>query len=397
MKPVFMVVGGNRINVSVIEKAKEIGMRVMVVHTNVKSPGSKRADIVVEANPSDLRTIEKAASHYKVIGCMTRSEEAVSAVCKINERMHLPNQGVGIGESVTNKYLMRQCFKRAGVSCPQPFYIVEPGADLYPLRQELTEGLKRNCYIVKPTDSAGSNGVTKISDIEQLKPAIHAARKFTQRGRVIVEQFVEGIEIGAQCFSIHGEMVLCLLSRKTLAADRVSIGHSFPLLLPEHLMNRIKTECGKALQSLGIVNGPSNIDLILDDKGTTYILEVGARIGGTRLPEIVKAHSGIDLVEASIRLAAGQELHLPVPIQAPVAGLLLYFDQPNKIKYIRNYTHLLDKYKPLSYSVNIKNQMSVSPEQKNCGYVLCTGVNAKAAEQNCTEFIDGLKQLIDYY
>ena len=54
------------------------------------------------------------------------------------------------------------------------------------------------------------------------------------------------------------------------------------------------------VKALEINNGPSNIDLIFDKRdGQAKIIEVGARIGATCLPELVEYFSGIDWVKIS--------------------------------------------------------------------------------------------------
>src|SRR5699024_570848 len=63
--------------------------------------------------------------------------------------------------------------------------------------------------IVKPVDSAGSKGVSKVNRREELKEAIQYALQFSTSEAFIVEEFLEskGFSSDTDCFSIEGELV----------------------------------------------------------------------------------------------------------------------------------------------------------------------------------------------
>ena len=51
-----------------------------------------------------------------------------------------------------------------------------------------------------------------------------------------------------------------------------------------------------------------NLDAMLDANGELVVLEVGPRAGGNCLPAVIKAHTGVDLVDIAIRQALGAEV-----------------------------------------------------------------------------------------
>src|SRR5690606_26783341 len=70
------------------------------------------------------------------------------------------------------------------------------------------------------------------------------------------------------------------------------------------------------------------VDLILDKKtNRVKIIEIGARIGATCLPELVFYHTGIDWVANTILNAIGEEVDLTVKHEKPVAALII--ESPN--------------------------------------------------------------------
>lgn len=395
MKPVFMVIGSGHRHELVIEKVKKLGMDALVVTNASESRAALIADYYEKADVTDIKMIEKIARAYGIVGSITVAETAVPTCCYINEALSLPNQGRGISQVVRDKYLMRQSFAKNNVRSPV-FYKIENEEDYRIVEKIIKAVIHLWPYIVKPTDGENSRGVTKITEFDQFHAAVEHARKNSNNGKIIVEQYIVGLEIGAQCFCINGEMALCLIHNDGLSDQMVPIAHSFPVCLDEQTVSEVKEECAKALQSLGIQNGPSNVDIIIDEDGRPHILEIGARMGGTELPQLVEAHSGIDIIEASILLASGKTVELPTPNNIPVASMVIHFDKTARVKTIENYDHLVKRYKPLEYRVDLGINTKVKPSHKKYGYVIYSGDDAKSAERQCARFIRKLKRLVEF-
>ena len=95
------------------------------------------------------------------------------------------------------------------------------------------------------------------------------------------------------------------------------------------------------VDALGIHEGPSNIDLILDTDGKPRIIEVGARIGATCLPELVFYYTGIDWVRAAVQVAAGMRAELTAIrsqacaayiLQSPKDGIFDSYNVPDSFE-----------------------------------------------------------------
>lgn len=391
-KPVFMIVGGNHYNVISIKKAKELGLDVLVIDVGGKSSGAVLADYLEKASVFDIPEVVRIARKYNVIGVMTRNEKAVKTVCAVIEKLGLPSQGVGFGDTVTDKYLMRKAFQRSDVR-NLLFYKIEDEADYNRVKRELVKELPYSSFIVKPTDRGGSHGVTKVDRIEQFEEAVRIATKKGRNGKVIVEEFVEGQEIGAQCLCVDGRMELSFLSQKSISENLKTIGHAYPVYLPEKQVDAIKYQCEQALACLGVQNGPTTIDIRLSEKGRSYIVDIGLRVGGNKLPELISYHSGIDFVKESIRLAIGEKVKIPQAKQNPAALLHLHFQSSAKVTAIHPWEHLLEQYRPTEFRLKLKPGSIIDPETQSYGYVICEGENAV---QDCSSFVQKLKRLIEF-
>ena len=74
-----------------------------------------------------------------------------------------------------------------------------------------------------------------------------------------------------------------------------------PLLKNNQLNENLYKTTKLALAALGFT-GPANVDLIVDKEGNVYILEIGARIGATCLPDMVLLSTGVDLYDMQVKM-----------------------------------------------------------------------------------------------
>ncbi|MDZ7717881.1 MAG: hypothetical protein U5K72_03550 [Balneolaceae bacterium] len=69
----------------------------------------------------------------------------------------------------------------------------------------------------------------------------------------------------------------------------------------------------------------SNVDvMICDDK--PYIIEIGARMGATCLPEIISIYNDFNAYEFIINLALGEPVSLNRPLKNQANAALLLFE-----------------------------------------------------------------------
>ena len=87
--------------------------------------------------------------------------------------------------------------------------------------------------MVKPVDSSGSKGVSRIDHVDELPAAFATAQQFSRCSRVICEEYFErvGHQITGDGFIVDGELAFLCLSHEhynlTLSSI-VPVGESFP-------------------------------------------------------------------------------------------------------------------------------------------------------------------------
>ncbi|WP_338751855.1 ATP-grasp domain-containing protein [Bacillus sp. FJAT-52991] len=394
----FLVFGGSQLQLPAIQRTQALGMKVVVIDRDPTCIGAKVADYFECVDTTDFSGAEQVARHYNVVGSMTMSNDlAVPTSCYVNERLNLPLQGQGLTDLITDKYSMRQKYAAHQVNSPR-FYQISDSDNLAFIKHQLQSALKTKSFIVKPNDSSGSRGVSKMTNIDELDEAVQYAMSFSPSRKVIVEEFIDGIELGALTFSVDGKMVYCF-AHNDKVSQMVQVGHSFPHLFSSDQEIRIQNECEKALSSLGIKNGPCLLDIILDSNDIPFIIEAGARLSAHKLPDIVKIHSGIDLVTLTVQLASGQKVECPsVTKNEAVAVEMLYFNHDGIVEKIGDLSSLVQKYQPIDFALRILEKQKITKlksSQDHYGYVIFTGKNVVEAEKKCTQFIEECQSLLD--
>lgn len=315
-----MVVGAGYGQFPAILEAKQLNHEVIVVDRNAMAPGMSLADMAFEIDVKNHHSILKIAREMEIDGIMTmQSDLPVQTVAKVVEALGLPGVSNKTAMTCRNKMLTRKLLEKHAI--PQPrFEVVDTPESAYIAALEI--GLP---LIIKPPDSSGSRGVSKVIEMGELLHAYHKGMKYSQYGELLVEEFIPGIEKGAQTFSSAGQCVKVLIHNDTLCLPpyMVPTGHSFPATLLPDMKQRIEEVCIRTLDALGLQHGPANIDFIIDPKAGPKIIEVGARIGATCLPELVYHHTGINWVREAVNASLGDDVNLHEIAEQPCAATIL--------------------------------------------------------------------------
>ena len=171
--------------------------------------------------------------------------------------------------------------------------------------------------IVKPVDSAGSKGVTRVDDPNDLPQAIAHALNESHNGHFIIEDFLEldGYQSSADCFSVGGKLVYAdysdQLFDKNAANPYTPALEIWPSTMKQEHQNYLTKELQRLLSLLKCGTGLYNVESRHCKNGKTYIMEVSPRAGGNRIAELQRIGTGIDLIEAEVLKAVGE----PIPYE----------------------------------------------------------------------------------
>lgn len=164
-------------------------------------------------------------------------------------------------------------------------------------------------WVIKPATEGSSVGVEIIKDKSGLKGALK--RAFSYGEKVIVEKYIKGKEV--QIGILNNRVLGGVEVRPSLEFYNYEAKYTAGLteyILPPQLRQKVyDTAKDKALaahKALGC-SGATRVDLIVDDAGNPFVLEVNTIPGMTEtslLPKIAK-NAGLGFGELLIRIIGG--------------------------------------------------------------------------------------------
>lgn len=322
-----MILGASILQLPAIEKAKAIGLSVIAVDMNPDAIGFKTEGIIKEIiSTIDIPKVLEAAKKHKIDGIMTLASDmpmrTVATVCK---EMNL----VGIDEqtaiNATNKAVMRNVLMSNSV--PIPIFFKVNTFDEF--KNKINVLRKNECkIIVKPADNSGSRGINLITnyDNDYLLKAYEYSKEYSRNGDILVEEYMEGPEVSVETLTVDGICHVIQITDKltTGAPYFVEMGHNQPSNLPDDIKKQIEKVAIAANKAVGITNGPSHTEIKVTKNGPK-IVEIGARLGGDNITtHLVPLSTGVDMVEACIKIALGEKPNILKKINCGSA--IRYFD-----------------------------------------------------------------------
>lgn len=318
----ILLLGGSAQQVIAIKTAKELGYYTVLCDYLPDNPGQYVADKYYNASTTDVEAVYEIAKSEQVNGILAyASDPAALPAAIVAERLGLPSNPAKSVEVLGLKFPWRQFLHEHGFACPK-FYSFHPESSF--------EEIKENCIdftfpvVVKPTDSSGSKGVTRLDSWEGFEKAVTWADSYSRNKVLLIEEFIQRgfpAVIGGDIFVWDGKIVLygemsCL--RDTERSPLIPIGEQLPSGLNKKQQTNIHNELQRIVTALDIRFGELNIEIILDKKDNVHFLELGPRAGGNMIPIQLGDAFGIDLVKANVQAAMGEK---PEFLQEPVKPL----------------------------------------------------------------------------
>ena len=317
----LMLLGGIRYLLPVIEAAHRQGYFVITADYLPDNIAHKYSDKYVNVSIIDREAVLAAARAENIDGIMSFGvDPGVVSASYVQEKLGLPSFGPFRSvEILQNKDRFRKFLADNGFNVPRArgFSSVEealsdPSWYVFPV-------------IVKPTDSAGSKGCSRVDGWDALRPALDEARRHSVSGRIIVEEFIEkdGCSSDTDSMSVDGRLVFtsfCAQRFDSAAPNPYTpAAYSWPSTFTEEQETYLAGEIQRLITLLGLRTAVYNIETRVGVNGKPYIMELTPRGGGNRLCEMLRYATGVDLITAIVRACVGDPLLEPVE-QKPYRG-----------------------------------------------------------------------------
>ena len=387
----ILIVGASILQLPAVRKAKEMGLEVAVADFNPHAIAIPYADHYFNCSTIDPEGMLAVARSYAPDGIMTMATDmpmrTIAYVCKM---CGLPGISEECAFLCTDKIAMVQRFRDCGVPCPQ-FATIRS-------QEELEQKAKTFAYpcILKPSDSSGSRGVCLVNSMDEALERYAYVKAPSRDGQVLMEEYMRGPEVSVETFVVDGKAhVLQITDKRTTGAPHfVETGHSQPSKLPADVQTQIREVAQKACASVGLINGPAHLEMIVTQQGPKMV-EMGARLGGDCITShLVPLSTGISMVEQLIRQSMGLPVNLTPTLHCGSAIRFLSASRPGVLQKIchADLSEHSDTIREIGWFKQIGDTVDdVHSSSDRLGYVIAQAESADAAMDSCCRACEKIK------
>ena len=305
----LMLLGGMRYLVPVIEAAHKLGVYVITCDYLPNNIAHKYSDEYCNVSILEKDKVLEKAKELKIDGILSFAcDPGVATAAYVAEKMKLPSSGPYESiEILQNKGKFRKFLTDNNFNVP----VAKEYTDLETALNDID--MFNWPVIVKPTDSAGSKGVTKVEEKDKLEDAINYALKFSHSNEFIIEDFLEKVGDSSDCdsFSIDGKLKFVSFSAQKFDENcenpYTPAAYTWPASISRENQEELTNEIQRLLSLLNMKSSIYNIETRECTNGKSYIMECSPRGGGNRLAEMVRYITGVDMITNIVKVALGME------------------------------------------------------------------------------------------
>lgn len=389
-----LMLGGSTSQVKAIKKAQEMGLYVIICDYLPDNPGRLVADEFYQVSTTDAQAVYELAQTLNLDGVVCyASDPAAPTAAYVCEKLGFPTNPYESVMVLSNKDTFRAYLKEHGFKVPEAY-----GFESYENYMQMADTFDYP-VMVKPVDSSGSKGINKIYSKEELEFAYNDAMKYSRCKRIIVEKFIEkkGYQISGDGFTVDGKLVFRCFGNEFYAKSEIKeyvpLGECWPSVLDTKTQQKVHDELQRLITELGMKTGAYNIEVIIDKNDDIYILELGARNGGSLIPQITQYATGVDMVEYTIKAALGEDCSDLVMVEPKGfwSNYMVHSKVTGKLKKVHIAEELKDNY--VEYQTDFVEGDPVYAFE-NSGHALGTMVFRYHTEEEMFEKISRLTELV---
>jgi len=395
------IVSGGAEAVPGIQRARAMGLHVVVSDRNPAAPGFAAADERILADTYDVEATVAAATVFhrrtrRIDGVMCMASDVPLTVASVAAELGLPGMSIESARLASDKLAMKRAFERAGVPIPW-FLPVESEADLRRIVAE--RGLP---LVLKPVDGRGARGVLRLTPETDLAWAFAHARSQSRAASVMVEEYLAGPQISTEGLLVDGAGTTCgFIDRNyehmdTFAPFVVENGGEQPSALPSPARRQISSAAMAAGRAMGISTGSVKGDMVWTDRGPR-VIEIAARLsGGWMSTDQIPLGTGVDLIGCAIRTALGEKVSADDlrPRWHRGVAIRYFFPPPGHVTAIEGAAAFatIPWVHRLGFFVQVGDTVEPTTDHtKRAGFVITTGATRDEAVSRARAVVDAVR------
>jgi len=268
-----------------------------------------------------IETVLAACAESPIDGIVAVGDRPAVLAARIGRTLGLPGHPPEAAAISRNKLATREAFQSAGL--PTPWFFATPiDADPASFASRL-----RYPAVVKPLALAGSRGVVRVNNEEELLAAFARVRRLLSardvrlerdeaHGHVLIESFIPGAEYAVEGLLTHGALQTLAIIDKPDPLDGPFFEETIyrmPSVAPPVVQRRIIGAVAAACSAIGLRHGPVHaecrVQVAADDEDLRVdVLEVAARPIGGLCSRAVRFEGNVSLEEVLLRHALGEDV-----------------------------------------------------------------------------------------
>lgn len=175
--------------------------------------------------------------------------------------------------------------------------------------------------IVKPTDSGANIGISITYSKEEIDECVKKAIGLSETGNVIIEQYIDGVEISCTYVIQNGVCKLvCMGSKYAYTNEHGLKALSHAYVYPSPVINKYVEEVDDKIKKMIVGQGINNCTIFFQgiyDNKSFYIFESGLRMEGTASYRITNAMTGQNFMHFMVDNIFGIETDYEVAKEDP--------------------------------------------------------------------------------
>lgn len=383
-----------------IQRAKQLGLTVVVSDRDATAPGVKHAEHFLQADTYNIEETLIAAKQFhakikKINGVICVAADVPKTVAVVAKELGLPSISIYSAVLASDKLAMKRQFFSDEIPIPW-FSAIRSLSHLESIIEQ------EKCKLVlKPVDSRGARGVLQLQSGIDLVAAYNESLKFSPTGRVMVERFLDGPQVSTESLVIDGVVSTPGFSDRNYefldkyAPYIIENGGDLPSFLDKKTHNAIRGLLQKAALSMEIDTGVIKGDIVIH-QGIPHIIELAARLsGGYFCTHEIPLNTGVDFVGCAIRQAIGEEIEASelLPKFQKYVSQRYIFPEAGKVISIKGQEIVEQRAEVAFLDVRLKKGDTVLPAHNHparAGMVIATGETRSQAQENAQRAIDDI-------
>ncbi len=312
----FLVLGVGIDQVEGISEAKGMGLYTIGLDGDEEAEGARLVDEFYRVNVKNLEEVEEFVRNCgrKIDAVIAFGVDIPDILAKVAEITGSYYQlSYEMAKLSKNKYLSKRILEEAGVRVP-PYAGVRSPEDIKRFASKFGFPV-----VLKPVDNSGSRGVLYLEEGADLEWAFAESFKFVRNRDndppLIVERFISGQQLSTESIIMDGKLYTVGLSDRNyelLEKYKPLIvengGDLPPELHPRYsnyadLISAIDEQLIKAVRAFGSGNGTIKGDIVVDEAGNVWVIEVAFRLSGGLFSSVeIPKNTGVNFLRKAIEI-----------------------------------------------------------------------------------------------